>query len=100
MPNIKFTARKATQPKDDRSTVKKEAKRVPPKEKHRATARCPICDKKFSQRSNMIRQLGSVHSKDEAGRELDESTKRRYASYTAKKKMERGDRRKSQRHQQ
>jgi len=94
MPNIKFTERKTSQPKDDESKVKKEAKRVPPKEKHRATARCPICDKKFSQRSNMIRHLGSVHGKDEAGRELDESTKRRYASYTAKKKLERKDRKK------
>jgi len=92
--NKDATERKTTQPKYDRSTVKREAKRVPPKEKHRATARCPICDKEFFQRSNMIRHLGSVHSKDEAGRKLDESTKRRYASYTAKKKLERKDRRK------
>jgi len=55
------------------------------KTKQRVEVLCPICDKKFSQRFNMVRHLLLVHGKDEAGRELGKSTKRRFAAYNVKK---------------
>jgi len=61
----------------------KETKRAPPK--CRSVSYCPVCNRQFGQKFNMLRHLAVVNDKDEAGKQLDEAEKRRFASYNTKK---------------
>jgi len=87
MPRIKLTARKEGPERSGDSKEEdegqKETKRV--LQKCRSTSYCPVCNRQFGQKFNMLRHLAVVHEKDEAGKDLDEEEKRRFASYNTKK---------------
>jgi len=74
-----------------------QVKQASTKTKQQVEALCPICEKIFSQRFNMVRHLGLVHGKDEVGRELGKSTKRRFVAFNAKKDKFEGECKRMQR---
>jgi len=76
MPNIKYTERKARQPKKTSQQLQDKV-------------RCPVCKKEMSRKTSMRLHLGAVHGQDKAGHALPESVKLHYATEAAKQKLQR-----------
>ena len=86
MPKIKTTARKEAQKRrsdsEEEDGSRKEKKSAP--RRGRTVAFCPICHRQFGQKSNMMRHLAVMHDRDEATAHLDETDKRRLATFPTK----------------